>query len=48
MTLNLATNRIGTVDVLPLADIHAVFAVLKEAEQEGILDFEEGHCGHAI
>ncbi len=46
--IELATNRIVAVDVLPPADIHAVFAVLKKAEQEGILDFEEGHCGHAI
>lgn len=43
-----ATDKIVNVDVLPEADIYAVYRVLENAEREGILEFEEGHCGHAL
>jgi hypothetical protein len=43
-----ATDKIVNVDVLPEADIYAVYRVLDDAEQAGILEFEEGHCGHPL
>jgi Domain of unknown function (DUF4265) len=43
-----ATKKLVAVDVLPEADIHKVYAVLQKAEQTGIIDFEEGHCGHPL
>ena len=43
-----ATKKLIAVDVLPEADIHKVYAVLEKAEQAGIIDFEEGHCGHPL
>ena len=41
-----ATDKIIGIDVLPEADINAVYRVLEEAENSGIIEFEEGHCGH--
>jgi hypothetical protein len=46
--LEVATQRIVGIDVLPAADIYAVYEVMQEAESEGILEFEEGHCGHQL
>jgi hypothetical protein len=43
-----ATNRIVNVDVLPEADIYAVYKVMNDAERASILEFEEGHCGHQL
>jgi hypothetical protein len=43
-----ATNRIVNVDVLPEADIYAVYKVMDDAERAGVLEFEEGHCGHQL
>jgi hypothetical protein len=43
-----ATDKIVGIDVLPEADIHEVYRVLEEAERTGVLEFEEGHCGHPL
>jgi hypothetical protein len=43
-----ATDKIVGVDVLPEADIYAVYKVLEDAEEADILEFEEGHCGHSL
>ena len=43
-----ATDTIVNVDVLPEADIYAVYKVLDDAEKEGVLEFQEGHCGHLL
>jgi len=43
-----ATDKLVGVDVLPEADIYAVYQVLDDAERNGILDFQEGHCGHRL
>ncbi len=36
------------VDVLPGADIYAVYRLLEAGELAGIWDFDEGHCGHPL
>jgi hypothetical protein len=41
-----ATDKIIGIDVLPEADINAVYRVLEEAENSEIIQFEEAHCGH--
>lgn len=43
-----ATEQIVGVDVLPEADIYAVYKALDDAERAGILEFQEGHCGHLL
>jgi hypothetical protein len=43
-----ATDKIVAVDVLPPADIYAVYKVLEDAERAGVLEFQEGHCGHPL
>jgi len=43
-----ATKKLIAVDVLPEADIHKVYAALQRAASAGIIDFEEGHCGHPL
>lgn len=43
-----ATNRIVGLDVLPEADIYKVYRILEDAERSGVLEFEEGHCGHPL
>jgi len=43
-----ATQKLIAVDVLPEADIHMVYRALEEAQHAGIIDFEEGHCGHPL
>lgn len=46
--IEVATKKLIAVDVLPEADIHKVYAALKESELAGIIDFQEGHCGHPL
>ncbi|MBS1853114.1 MAG: DUF4265 domain-containing protein [Acidobacteria bacterium] len=43
-----ATDKIIGVDVLPEADIYAVYKILDDAERADILEFQEGHCGHPL
>ena len=43
-----ATGRLMAVDVLPEANIYEIYALLNEAESEGFIDFQEGHCGHKL
>lgn len=43
-----ATEKLVAVDVLPEADIKKVYDALAEAERAGIIDFQEGHCGHPL
>ena len=43
-----ATDKIVDIDVLPDADIYAVYETLEGAEESGVLEFEEGHCGHQL
>jgi hypothetical protein len=43
-----ASDRFFSVDVLPKADIYAVYAELERAEAAGLIDFQEGHCGHKL
>jgi hypothetical protein len=43
-----ATRKLIAVDVLPGADIRKVYGALEEAERAGIIDFQEGHCGHPL
>jgi hypothetical protein len=44
--LEIATSTIVAIDVLPEADINEVYAVLEAADDDGIVEFDEGHCGH--
>ena len=43
-----ATDRIVGIDVLPEADIYKVYEVLEDADRNGVLEFQEGHCGHPL
>jgi hypothetical protein len=43
-----ATKSIVGVDVLPEADIYTVYQALEDAERAGVLEFQEGHCGHPL
>ena len=43
-----ATENLYAIDVPPSADIRLVYEILESGEQEGLWDFEEGHCGHAL
>ena len=43
-----ATERLIAIDVLPEANIYEVYKALEHAERVGIIDFEEGHCGHQL
>ncbi|ETJ46816.1 DUF4265 domain-containing protein [Pseudoalteromonas agarivorans] len=36
------------VDVPSKADIHEVYRLLEIGEDDGIWDFDEGHCGHPL
>ena len=40
------TPHFVSVDVPPSADIHAVYAEMTRGQGTGVIDFEEGHCGH--
>ena len=46
--IEIANARLIAVDVLPEADIYQVFGILENAEKEGYIDFQEGHCGHQV
>jgi hypothetical protein len=46
--IEIATAKLIAVDVLPDADIRKVYAALEESENAGIIDFQEGHCGHPL
>jgi hypothetical protein len=46
--IELATDKLVAVDVLPEADVYKVYEALKEAKRGGTIDFEEGHCGHPL
>ena len=46
--IEIATEKLFAVDVLPDADIHKVYSALEESEHAGIIDFQEGHCGHSL
>jgi|SRR5579863_4868221 len=46
--IEVATDKIIAVDVLPQADVYAVCAALQESERSGTIEFEEGHCGHPL
>ena len=46
--IEVGTKSLIAVDILPEADIHKVYAVLEEAQHAGIIDFQEGHCGHPL
>jgi hypothetical protein len=46
--IEVATDKIIGIDVLPKADVHEVYAALEEAERVGAIEFEEGHCGHPL
>jgi Domain of unknown function (DUF4265) len=41
-------NRLVGVDVLPEADIYGVYQALEDGENLGIMEFDEGHCGHPL
>lgn len=43
-----ARGRYYAIDVPEDADIHAVYALLENGVSDGVWDFEEGHCGHAV
>jgi hypothetical protein len=43
-----ATDKLVGVDVLPEADVYKVYEILAESERAGIIDFQEGHCGHPL
>ncbi len=43
-----ATDTLVGVDVLPEADIYKVYETLADAERNGKIDFQEGHCGHPL
>ena len=43
-----ATEKLMAVDVPSEVDVYKVYARLEKAEQEGIIDFQEGHCGHKL
>jgi hypothetical protein len=45
-TYERANRRLVAIDVPPLADVYAVYAVLENGEKAGLWEFEEGHCGH--
>ncbi len=43
-----ATDKLVGVDVLPEADVYKVYEAMAESERAGIIDFDEGHCGHPL
>jgi Domain of unknown function (DUF4265) len=46
--IEVGTEGLIAVDVLPEADIHKVYVALQKAEEAKIIDFHEGHCGHHL
>jgi Domain of unknown function (DUF4265) len=47
-TYERANRRLVAVDVPPDSDVCAAYAALDHGEKDGLWEFEEGHCGHAI
>jgi hypothetical protein len=47
-TYEAATQNLLGIDVPPEANIREIYSALEEAERKGIIDFQEGHCGHPI
>lgn len=47
-TYEAATEKLVGIDVPPEADIREVYHVLENAEEQGLIDFQEGHCGHSV
>ena len=47
-TYERANRRLVAIDVPPRSDVYAVYAVLEDGEKDGLWEFEEGHCGHAL
>jgi len=43
-----ATENLYAIDVPPSADIQQVFEILESGAEQGLWDFEEGHCGHVV
>jgi Domain of unknown function (DUF4265) len=43
-----ATDKLVAIDVRPEADVYAIYSALTDAERAGIIDFQEGHCGHPL
>jgi hypothetical protein len=43
-----ATDKLVGVDVLPEADVYKVYETMAESERAGLIDFDEGHCGHSL
>lgn len=41
-------HSIIAIDVPSESDIHEVYRLLEKGEEDGIWDFEEGHCGHPV
>lgn len=41
-------GRLLAIDVPPHANIHHVYDLLQRAEDAGVWEFEEGHCGHPV
>jgi hypothetical protein len=41
-------ENIFAIDVPPSTDVYAVYALLEQGEDQGIWEFEEGHCGHPL
>jgi hypothetical protein len=41
-------GRLLAVDVPPRANIHHVYHLLQHGEDDGVWEFEEGHCGHPL
>ena len=46
--IEVATDKVIAVDVLPKADVYLVYSALQDAEQKNIIEFEEGYCGHPL
>jgi hypothetical protein len=46
--IEFASDQFFSVDVKPEANIYSVYAELERAEQVGLIDFQEGHCGHKL
>jgi len=47
-TYEAATEKLVGIDVRPDADIHEIYRILEQAEENDIAAFDEGHCGHPL
>lgn len=47
-TYEAANQKLVGIDVPPEANIYEVYDLLEQAENKGVIDFQEGHCGHPI